>query len=80
VDAKAPFDATTVVDAVELAEWLRLEVDEVKMLARAGVFPRNPDGRFPLVRSIRGFIKLQEARAAHALAAREERAGPRKVA
>jgi hypothetical protein len=73
VDAKAPFDATTVVDAVELAEWLRLEVDEVKMLARAGVFPRNAEGRFPLVRAIQGYLKLEEARSVHALAARADR-------
>jgi hypothetical protein len=70
---RPPFDATTVVDAAELGEWLRLEADEIKMLARAGVFPRNPDGRFPLVRAIRGYLKLEEARAAHARAARADR-------
>jgi hypothetical protein len=51
------------------AEWLRLQADEVAMLARAGVLPRNADGQFPLVRCIQGFLKLEEARATHARAA-----------
>jgi hypothetical protein len=61
---RAPFDQATFVDADELAEWLRLEADEVKVLARAGIFPRDEQGRFPLVRPIRGYIRLEEARAA----------------
>ena len=48
-----------------LAEWLRLEDHEVMAFARAGLFPRTPDGRFfPLVRAIKNFIRLQEARSA----------------
>ena len=58
---RPPFDETTLVDADELAEWLRLEADEVKGLARAGVFPRDAEGRFPLVAAIRGFIREMEA-------------------
>jgi hypothetical protein len=76
---RPPFDSSTLVDAAELGEWLRLEADEIKMLARAGVFPRDGQGRFNLIAAIRGYLRLEEARAAHALAAREERAG-RKVA
>lgn len=63
MNSKAPFDASTIVDAAELAEWLRLEDHEVMAFARAGLFPRTPDGRsFPLVRAIKNFIRLQEAR------------------
>jgi hypothetical protein len=47
VDRKAPFDQSTLVDAAELGEWLRLEADEVKILARAGVVPREAQDRFP---------------------------------
>jgi hypothetical protein len=34
---QAPFDASTMVDAEELAEWLRLEAGEVRALTLAGV-------------------------------------------
>jgi hypothetical protein len=72
---RPPFDSSTLVDADELGEWLRLEPNEVKILARAGIFPRDREGRFPLVRAIKGYLKLEEARAAHARAERAERAG-----
>ena len=65
MNSKAPFDASTIVDAAELAEWLRLEDHEVMAFARAGVFPRNPEGRFPLVKAIRGYIGVQEANERH---------------
>ena len=65
---RPPFDETTLVDADELAEWLRLDADEVSAFARAGIFPRNPEGRFPLVKAIRGYIRVQEAN--------ERRSGP----
>jgi hypothetical protein len=75
-DTKAPFDASTVVDAAGLGEFLGIEADEVKILARAGVFPRDVEGRFPLMKAIQGYLKLEEARAAHARAARAvDRAG-----
>ena len=38
MNGKAPFDASTIVDAAELAEWLRLEDHEVMAFARAELF------------------------------------------
>jgi hypothetical protein len=79
-DRKAPFDHSTLVCRDELAEYLAVEPADLKTLIVAGVLPRNPDGQFPLVRCIQRYIRLCEMRSVHALAAREERAGPRKVA
>ena len=63
---QAPFDASTVVDAEELAEWLRLEAHEVRALALAGVLKRGARGMFPLVEAIRAYIAFEEAREASA--------------
>jgi hypothetical protein len=52
---------STLVDAAELGEFLRLEADEVKILARAGVLPRDREGRFSLVKAIQGYLKLEES-------------------
>ena len=40
MNGKAPFDASTIVDAAELAEWLRLEDHEVMAFARAELSSR----------------------------------------
>jgi hypothetical protein len=59
---RAPFDRGTVVDTAELAEWLRLEANEVKALTHAGVLKRGADGMFPLVEAISAYIKFEESR------------------